>query len=66
MDAAGDPFEFIIVTPVDNFTQFDGGGPLEKGLGREGATTWRKRRGVGLLRGPPCLFSAFAEINCAQ
>ena len=43
-DAAGDPFEFIIVTPVDNFAQFDGG-PLEKALGREGAAAWREKAG---------------------
>ena len=42
-DAAGDPFEFIIVTPVDNFAQFDGGGPLEKALGTAGYAAWREK-----------------------
>lgn len=44
-DAAGSPFEFIIVMPVDNFAQFEGGGPLEKALGREGAAAWREKAG---------------------
>ena len=44
-DAAGDPFEYIIVMPVDNFAQFDGGGPLEKALGRDGYAAWREKAG---------------------
>ena len=37
----GDVFEFIIVSPVDNFAQLDSPGPLEKGLGKEGLMAWR-------------------------
>lgn len=36
----GDAFEFTFVSPVDNFAEFDGPGPLEKALGKEGAGAW--------------------------
>src|SRR3712207_3769934 len=36
----GDAFEFTFVSPIDNFAQFDGPGPLEKALGKEGAGAW--------------------------
>ncbi len=43
--AAGDPFEFIIVAPMDNFAQYDGQTPLEKALGREGYVAWEAKAG---------------------
>ncbi|MDQ3255302.1 MAG: hypothetical protein M3R15_15620 [Acidobacteriota bacterium] len=43
--AAGDPFEFIIVAPMDNFAQYDGQTPLEKALGKEGYAAWEAKAG---------------------
>jgi len=31
--ASGDAFEYVLVAPVEKFAQYDGPGPLEKGLG---------------------------------
>jgi hypothetical protein len=41
--AAGDAFEYVIVAPIDNFAQYDGPGPLEKGLGKEGLAAWQAK-----------------------
>lgn len=38
--AFGDTFEYYIVAPIDSFAQYDGPGPLERGLGREGFAAW--------------------------
>jgi hypothetical protein len=43
--AAGDAFEYILVAPIDNFAQYDGPGPLEKGLGKEGFAAWQAKAG---------------------
>ncbi len=49
----GDVFEFTFVSPIDNFAQFDGPGPLEKALGKEGAGAWyaKASRMVNGVRG---------------
>lgn len=36
----GDVFEFTFVSPINSFAQFDGPGPLERALGKEGAGAW--------------------------
>ena len=36
----GDAFEYTFVAPVESYAQYDGPGPLEKGLGKEGAAAW--------------------------
>ena len=36
----GDAFEYTFVAPIESYAQFDGPGPLEKGLGKEGAAAW--------------------------
>jgi hypothetical protein len=41
--ASGDAFEYVIVAPIDNFAQYDGPGPLEKGLGKEGFAAWQAK-----------------------
>lgn len=41
--AAGDAFEYVLVTPVAKFADFDGPGPLEKGLGAQGFATWQTK-----------------------
>jgi len=41
--AAGDAFEYVIVAPIDNFAQYDGPSPLEKGLGKEGLAAWQTK-----------------------
>ena len=40
---AGNPFEYFIVAPIENFAQFDGMGALEKGLGKEGYAAWQAK-----------------------
>src|SRR5439155_9557960 len=40
---AGEAFEYVIVAPIDNFAQYDGPGPLEKGLGKEGLAAWQAK-----------------------
>jgi hypothetical protein len=41
--AAGDAFEYVIVAPIDNFAQYDGPSPLEKGLGKDGFAAWQAK-----------------------
>ena len=43
--AEGDAFEYILVTPVAKFADFDGPGPLEKGLGPQGVPAWQTKAG---------------------
>jgi hypothetical protein len=41
--ASGDAFEFVLVTPVAKFADFDGPGALEKGLGPQGMAAWQTK-----------------------
>lgn len=41
----GNGFEYFIVGPIESFAQYDGPGPLMKGLGREGYAAWAARAG---------------------
>jgi hypothetical protein len=41
--AAGDAFEYVLVTPVAKLADFDGPGALEKGLGPQGLTAWQTK-----------------------
>jgi hypothetical protein len=43
--AAGDAFEYILVTPEAKFADYDGPGPLEKGLGPQGVPAWQTKAG---------------------
>lgn len=43
--AAGDAFEYVLVTPVAKLADFDGPGALEKGLGPQGVTAWQTKAG---------------------
>ena len=43
--AAGDPFEYVFVTPVAKFADFDGPSALEKGLGPQGMPAWQTKAG---------------------
>jgi hypothetical protein len=43
--AAGDAFEFVLVTPVGKFAEFDAPGALEKGLGPQGLSAWQTKAG---------------------
>lgn len=43
--AAGDAFEYVLVTPVAKLADFDGPGPLEKGLGPQGVPAWQAKAG---------------------
>lgn len=43
--AAGDPFEYVFVTPVAKLADFDGPSPLEKGLGAQGLPAWQIKAG---------------------
>src|SRR6185436_3758385 len=43
--AAGDAFEYVLVTPVAKFADFDSPGALEKGLGAQGMTAWQTKAG---------------------
>ena len=43
--AAGDAFEYVLVTPVAKFADFDGPGALEKGLGAQGLPAWQTKAG---------------------
>jgi hypothetical protein len=43
--AAGDAFEFVLVTPVAKLADFDGPGALEKGLGPQGLPAWQTKAG---------------------
>lgn len=44
-NAAGDGFEYVLVTPVDKFAEFDGPLPIEKGLGAQGYAAWQAKAG---------------------
>ncbi len=37
---AGNPYEYLIVAPIDNFAYFDGPSQLEKGLGQKAYPAW--------------------------
>ncbi|HXC70071.1 MAG TPA: hypothetical protein VN644_08850 [Pyrinomonadaceae bacterium] len=41
--AAGDAFEYVLVTPVAKLADFDGPGALEKGLGAQGLPAWQTK-----------------------
>jgi hypothetical protein len=41
--AAGDPFEFVIVAPIDGLAQYDGEPPIMKALGKEGFAQWEAK-----------------------
>jgi len=43
--AAGDPFEYVFVTPVAKLADFDGPSPLERGLGAQGMPAWQAKAG---------------------
>ena len=43
--AAGDAFEYVLVTPVAKLADFDGPGALEKGLGPQGVPAWQAKAG---------------------
>ena len=36
----GNMFDYVFVSPIDNFAQYDGEDPLVKALGKEGANAW--------------------------
>lgn len=41
--AAGDAFEYVLVTPVAKLAEFDGPGALERGLGAQGLPAWQSK-----------------------
>ena len=41
--AAGDAFEYVLVTPVAKLADFDGPSALEKGLGAQGLAAWQTK-----------------------
>ncbi|HEX6717080.1 MAG TPA: hypothetical protein VF088_08205 [Pyrinomonadaceae bacterium] len=41
--AAGDAFEYVLVTPVAKLADFDGPSALEKGLGAQGLPAWQTK-----------------------
>jgi len=43
--AAGDAFEYVMVTPVGKLAEFDGPSALEKGLGAQGLPAWQTKAG---------------------
>lgn len=43
--AAGDAFEYVLVTPVGKLAEFDGPSAIEKGLGAEGFAAWQTKAG---------------------
>ena len=43
--AAGDAFEYVLVTPVGKLAEFDGQSALEKGLGAQGFAAWQTKAG---------------------
>jgi len=43
--SAGDAFEYVLVSPVAKFADFDGPGALEKGLGAQGYPAWQTKAG---------------------
>ena len=44
--AAGDAFEYVLVTPVAKLAEFDGPSALEKGLGPQGVPAWQAKAGT--------------------
>src|SRR5688572_9995324 len=44
--AAGDAFEYVLVTPVAKLADFDGPSALEKGLPPQGITAWQTKAGT--------------------
>ena len=42
---AGDAFEYVLITPVASFSEFDGPSPIEKGLGAQGFAAWQAKAG---------------------
>ena len=43
--AAGDAFEYVLVSPVAKLAEFDGQSALEKGLGAQGLPAWQAKAG---------------------
>ena len=43
--AAGDAFEYVLVTPLGKFAELDGPSALEKGLGAQGLPAWQAKAG---------------------
>jgi len=43
--AAGDAFEYVMVTPLEKFAEFDGPSALEKGIGAQGLPAWQTKAG---------------------
>jgi hypothetical protein len=43
--AAGDAFEYILVSPMASFSEFDGPPAIEKGLGAQGFAGWQTKAG---------------------
>lgn len=41
----GDAFEYVLVSPVGKFAEYDGPGALEKGLGAQGLAAWATKAG---------------------
>jgi hypothetical protein len=41
--AGGDAFEYVMVSPVGKFAEYDGPGALEKGLGAQGFAAWQTK-----------------------
>ena len=41
--AGGDAFEYVMVSPVGKFAEYDGAGALEKGLGAQGFAAWQTK-----------------------
>lgn len=44
-NAAGDAFEYVLVTPVGKFAEYDAPSALEKGLGAQGMAAWQTKAG---------------------
>lgn len=44
-NAAGDAFQYVIVTPVGKLAEFDGLSAIEKGLGQQGFASWQTKAG---------------------
>ncbi len=39
----GNSFEYIYVQPLENFSEFDGPGPIERALGKDGNAAWNAK-----------------------
>lgn len=59
----GEGFEFILVSPIENFAQYDSPGPLAKGLGREGYAAWaaKSTKMVSSLR--TCAYEMRSDLS---